>query len=48
MVMGTIVGIHIDDAVIKDGQVDVRVYQPVARLGYKDYSAIGDVFELTP
>ena len=32
----------------KDGHVDIKVYQPVARLGYKDYSAIHDVFELTP
>ncbi|GIR77671.1 MAG: hypothetical protein CM15mP80_02960 [Alphaproteobacteria bacterium] len=48
MVMGTIVGIHIDDVIIKDGRVDVTLYQPVARLGYKDYSAIRDVFELTP
>ena len=48
MVMGTIVGIHIDDAIIKDGHVDIKVYQPVARLGYKDYSAIRNVFELTP
>ena len=47
MVMGTIVGIHIDDVMIKDGRVDVTGYQPVARLGYKDYSAIHDVFELT-
>ena len=48
MVMGTIVGIHIDDVIIKDGHVDVTVYKPIARLGYKDYSAIHDVFELTP
>ena len=48
MVMGTIVGIHIDDVIIKDGHVDITVYKPVARLGYKDYSAIHDVFELTP
>jgi flavin reductase (DIM6/NTAB) family NADH-FMN oxidoreductase RutF len=48
MVMGTIVGIHIDEAVIKNGRVDVNLYQPVARLGYKDYAAIRDVFEMTP
>jgi len=48
MVMGTIVGIHIDDAVIIDGRVDVSLYQPVARLGYKDYSAICNVFEMNP
>ena len=48
MVMGTIVGIHIDDAVIRDGRVDVSLYQPVARLGYKDYAAIRGIFEMTP
>ena len=48
MVMGTIVGIHINDAVIKDGRIDVSMYQPVARLGYKDYASIHDVFEMTP
>ena len=48
MVMGTIVGIHIDDSIIKDGLVDITIYQPVARLGYKDYSTIREVFELTP
>ena len=48
MVMGIIVGIHINDAVIKDGRIDVSVYQPVARLGYKDYASIHDVFEMTP
>ena len=48
MVLGKIVGIHIDDSVIKDGRVDVSLYQPVARLGYKDYAAIRDVFEMTP
>ena len=47
MVMGTIVGIHIDDLLIKDGYVDVTIYKPVTRLGYKDYSTIHDVFELT-
>ena len=48
MVIGTIVGIHVDDAVVKDGRIDVSVYQPVARLGYKDYADIRDVFEMTP
>ena len=47
MVMGTIVGIHIDDSVVKDGRIDVSLYQPVARLGYKDYADIRDVFEIT-
>ena len=48
MVMGTIVGIHIDEAIIVDGRVDVSHYTPVARLGYKDYTAVRDLFEMTP
>ena len=48
MVMGTIVGIHIDEAIIADGRVDVSATTPVARLGYKDYTAVRDLFEMTP
>ena len=48
MVMGTIVGIHIDEAIIADGRVDDSRYTPVARLGYKDYTAVRDLFEMTP
>ena len=48
MVMGTIVGIHIDEAIIADGRVDVSRYTPVARLGYKDYTAVRDLFEMSP
>jgi flavin reductase (DIM6/NTAB) family NADH-FMN oxidoreductase RutF len=46
LVIGTVVGIHIDDAVIRDGQVDVTLYAPLARLGYRDYAAVHEVFEL--
>jgi flavin reductase (DIM6/NTAB) family NADH-FMN oxidoreductase RutF len=46
LVIGTVVGIHIDDAVIVDGKVDVTRYQPVCRLGYMDYAAIDTVFAL--
>ena len=46
MVVGTIVGIHIDDKVIKDGKVDVTAFQPLARLGYMDYARITDVFSM--
>ena len=46
LVTGEVVGIHIDDTVIVDGKVDVTLYKPVARLGYKDYSAVESVFSL--
>ena len=46
MVIGEVVGVHIDDAVLADGKVDVTRYQPLARLGYRDYAAVREVFAL--
>ncbi|GGA08105.1 flavin reductase family protein [Neptunicoccus cionae] len=46
MVLGEVVGIHIRDEHITDGILDVTSYQPMARLGYRDYSAVTDIFSL--
>ncbi len=46
MVLGTVVGVHIKDAYIKDGLLDVTAYQPLSRLGYKDYALVDKVFSL--
>ena len=46
MVIGTVVGIHIDDAVVVDGKVDVMRYKPLARLGYMDYARVTEVFAM--
>ncbi len=40
LVIGQIVGIHIDDRFIKDGLVDVGAMRPIARLGYMDYAVV--------
>lgn len=47
LVIGEVVGVHIDDAVVVNGMVDVTLYQPVARLGYRDYAAVTEVFQMT-
>lgn len=47
MVIGSVIAFHIDDSVIHEGKVDVTKFTPIARLGYKDYAAIKDVFEIT-
>lgn len=46
MVLGEVVGIHIDAKVIVAGKVDVTRFQPLARLGYRDYAAVESVFAL--
>lgn len=46
VVFGKVVGIHIDDAVIKDGFVDVSAFRPIARLGYMDYTVVDSIFSM--
>lgn len=46
MIIGEVVGVHISDAVIVEGRVDVTRYQPLSRLGYMDYATIREVFEM--
>ncbi|WP_209088105.1 flavin reductase family protein [Agrobacterium tumefaciens] len=47
MVIGQVMGIHIDETIIRDGRIDMGLARPVARMGYMDYSDGGtDVFQL--
>ncbi|MEM8789002.1 MAG: flavin reductase family protein [Pseudomonadota bacterium] len=46
MVIGEVVGVHIDDAMLTDGRFDVMKYQPLSRLGYRDYATVTEVFSL--
>lgn len=46
VVFGKVIGIHIDDAVIKDGMIDTAALKPIARLGYMDYTVVDNVFSM--
>ncbi len=47
IVLGEVIGIHIDESVITEGMIDYSKTQPVARLGYlADYAATTDVFRM--
>ena len=46
MVIGEVVGIHMRDDCLRDGIFDVTTFQPLARLGYRDYSRVVDLFSL--
>jgi flavin reductase (DIM6/NTAB) family NADH-FMN oxidoreductase RutF len=46
IVIGEVVGIHIDDALITDGMVNIAKARPIARLGYMDYCVVDEVFEI--
>jgi flavin reductase (DIM6/NTAB) family NADH-FMN oxidoreductase RutF len=46
LVIGRVVGIHIDDQFIEDGRVNTAAMRPIARLGYSEYAVITEVFRL--
>ena len=46
LVLGEVTGIHIRDNCLVDGRFDVTSFQPLTRLGYRDYSKIDSLFEL--
>ncbi len=46
MVIGEVVGIHLRDDCIVNGRFDVTTYQPLSRLGYRDYLRVTELFEM--
>jgi flavin reductase (DIM6/NTAB) family NADH-FMN oxidoreductase RutF len=46
MVLGQVVGVHIDESIVKDGRVDVAAFRPVARLGYSEYTTASNVWAM--
>lgn len=46
VVFGQVVGIHIDEAIIRDGRIDSSIARPVGRMGYMDYTEASSVFEM--
>lgn len=47
LVLGRVVGVHIDEAVLTDGRVDIAKLRPISRLGYRDYACIAETFTMT-
>ena len=46
LVLGEVTGVHLRDDCIVDGRLDVTRFQPLARLGYMDYTAVTALFEM--
>lgn len=45
MIIGQVVGVHIDDRAVKDGRFNVEYADPVTRLGYFDFGLTRDLHE---
>ncbi len=46
VVFGEVTGIHLRDDCLRDGIFDVTRFQPLARLGYRDYAVVREVITL--
>jgi len=46
IILGTVVGIYIDDEIITEDRVDIQKLKPIARLGYNEYAVIEQVFKM--
>ena len=45
IIIGEVVGVHIAEDYLRDGRFDTAAAQPLARCGYRDYAAVGKLFE---
>ena len=46
VVFGEVIGIHLRDDCLVDGIFDVTTFQPVGRLGYRDFTRVTELFSL--
>ena len=46
VVIGQVVGIHIDEAILTAGMVDISKARPVSRLGYLDFAVTREAFSM--
>jgi len=45
-VFGEVTGIHLRDDCLVEGRFDITTFQPLARLGYRDYARVAELFSL--
>jgi flavin reductase (DIM6/NTAB) family NADH-FMN oxidoreductase RutF len=46
VVIGAVIGIYIEDSVIEHGRVSEAALDPLSRLGYLNYAALGEIFAM--
>lgn len=46
LIIGEVTGIHLRDDCVRDGRFDVTAFHPLARLGYRDYTAVREIITL--
>ncbi|MGI8525718.1 MAG: flavin reductase family protein, partial [Pseudolabrys sp.] len=47
VVIGQVIGVHIDDRFINNGRLDTAAMKPIARCGYDEYAVVERMFAMT-
>jgi flavin reductase (DIM6/NTAB) family NADH-FMN oxidoreductase RutF len=47
IVIGHVLGVHVDDRFIVDGRLDTAALKPIARCGYDQYAVVESLFAMT-
>ncbi|WP_182084809.1 flavin reductase family protein [Aureimonas sp. ME7] len=46
VIIGEVVGVHIDESILREGMIALDLAEPLSRLGYLDYAAVGEGFQM--
>jgi len=46
MVLGQVVGVHVDERFVRDGRLDTAAMRPIARMGYDEYAVVERAFRM--
>jgi flavin reductase (DIM6/NTAB) family NADH-FMN oxidoreductase RutF len=46
LIIGRVIGVHIDDQFIENGRVNSAAMQPIARLGYSEYATVNETWRM--
>lgn len=46
LVIGQVIGVHLNEAYLRDGVMDITLMKPIARCGYQDYAVVDKVFAI--
>jgi flavin reductase (DIM6/NTAB) family NADH-FMN oxidoreductase RutF len=46
LVLGRVIGIHVDERFVRQGRIDSAAMRPIARGGYDEYSVVDQVFSM--
>jgi flavin reductase (DIM6/NTAB) family NADH-FMN oxidoreductase RutF len=47
IVIGQVVGVHLDDRFVENGRLNTAAMRPIARMGYDEYAVVESAFQIT-